>query len=111
MTQHLAVGVYGTLDEAEAAVRSLGSGLSFALLGGAEAGGDGPITGLLGWLYQLGLFKENVEKYNEAIKAGKFLVIVHGSEGAAKAGRDALAGSRAEQLDLHAPATGPPPEA
>jgi hypothetical protein len=111
MTQHLAVGVYGTLGEAEAAVRSLGSGLSFALLGGAEAGMVGPRTGVLGWLYQLGLFTENVEKYVAAIDAGKFLVIVHGSKDAAKAGRDALAGSRAEQLDLHAPATGPPPEA
>jgi hypothetical protein len=63
------------------------------------------MTGVVGWLYHLGLLKEHAEKYEQAIMAGKLLVIVHGSEDTAKAGRGALAGSRAEQLDLHALAT------
>jgi hypothetical protein len=102
MAQHSTVGVYGTLGEAEAAVRSLGTKFPFALLGGAEAGMVGPRTAVVGWLYNLGLDKEATEKYEEAIKAGKFLVIVHGSAEAAKGGRDVLAGSKAEKLELHA---------
>jgi len=102
MAQHSTVGVYGTLGEAEAAVRSLGSKFPFALLGGAEAGIGGPISAVVGWLYNLGLYKEAVETYQEAIKAGKFLVIVHGSAETAKGGREVLAGSKAEKLELHA---------
>ena len=101
MAQHSTVGVYGTLSGAEAAVRSLGTKFPFALFGGAEAGLGGPITAVVGWLYHLGLYKEAVEKYEEAIKAGKFLVIVHGSVEAAKGGHDILAGSKAEKLELH----------
>jgi len=105
MAQHSTVGVYGGLGEAEAAVRSLGGGLPFALLGGAEVGMAGPMTGVVGWLYNLGLVKEDVERYEEAIKAGKLLVVIHGSKDTAKGGHDALAGSRSERLDLHALAT------
>jgi hypothetical protein len=105
MAQHTAIGVYGGLSEAEAAVRSLGGGFPFALLGGTESGVVGPMTGVVGWLYHVGLQKEHVEKYEQAIKAGKFILIVHGSKDTAAAGRDALAKSGAERLDLHALST------
>ena len=105
MAQHSAVGVYGTLDDAASAVRSLGTELPFALLGGAEPGMVGPMTGVVGWLYQLGMAREAVEGCEQAIKAGKFVIVVHGSKDAAKGGHDALAKSGAERLDLHALAT------
>jgi hypothetical protein len=105
MAQHLAVGVYGTLNDAEAAVRAVGGGLPFALLGGAEAGIVGPIPSVAGWFFQLGLATEDVTKYDGALKAGKFLVIVHGSSDTAIRGHNALAGSRPEKLTLHAPIT------
>ena len=104
MGQYSAVGVYGTLGEAEAAVRSLGDGFPIALLGGVEAGVVGPMTSVLGWLFNLGYSREPVCQYEEAIKAGKFLVIAHGSEDTVKKARDILASSRAEQLDMHVPA-------
>lgn len=105
MAQHLAVGVYETLGEAEAAVRSLGGGFPFALLGGTEQAMVGPITGILGLLYHLGLFKEDAERYEMAVKAGKFLVIVHGSPEAVKKGHDVLAKSQTGQVKLSAPMT------
>jgi hypothetical protein len=101
MAQHSAVGVYGTLDDAASAVRSLGTELPFALLGGAEPGMVGPMTGVVGWLYQLGMAREAVEGCEQAIKAGKFVIVVHGSEEAAARGREGLAASRAEKVELH----------
>jgi hypothetical protein len=104
MAQHSTVGVYSTLDEAVAAARSLkDGGFPLALLGGVEHGVAGnPVTGVLGWLFNLGMSGEEVRKYEEAIKAGKFLVIVHGTEDTVKKARDLLAGFRPAQLDLHA---------
>ena len=172
MAEHSVVGIYKTLGEAEAAVRSLGEGgfpiqkvsiiaqhleddrrvhgyvtacdvakssatmgawvggifgmlvgaaflwvpgvgplvvagsLSSMLLGGVEGAVAGAaVTGVLGWLVGLGISKEKILKYEEAVKAGKFLVIAHGPADAVQKARAILAGSKAEQLDLHAPAT------
>ena len=103
MAQHAAVGVYGSLEAACAALRSVGGGLPFALLGGAEKGLAGPMPSVAGWLFHMGLASEAVTKYDGAIKAGKFLVVVHGNQDTATKGRESLAGSGAEQLEQHAP--------
>ncbi len=80
--------------------------LASMLLGGVEGAVAGAAaTGVLGWLIGLGISKEKILKYEEAIKGGKFLVIAHGPEDAVKKAREILGGSKAEQLDLHAPAT------
>ncbi len=171
MVEHSVVGVYKTLGEAEAAVRSLGDGgfpiqkvsiiaqnleddrrvhgyvtacdvakssavtgawlggifgllagaaflwvpgvgplvvagsLTSMLLGGIEGTVAGAAaTGVLGWLFGLGVSKEKILKYQEAVKAGKFLVIAHGPADAVKKAREILAGSKADPLDVHAPA-------
>ena len=74
MAQHSAVGVYGNLGDATAAVASLeGGGFPIALLGGVDEGPGGALTGVVGWLFYLGLNREKVFKYEEAIKAGVLL--------------------------------------
>lgn len=80
--------------------------LASVLLGGIEGAVAGAAaTGVLGWLVGLGISKDKILKCEEAIKAGKFLVIAHGPADMVKKGREILSGSRAEQLDLHATAT------
>ena len=60
-------------------------------------------SGLLGWLFGLGNSQEKILKYEEAVKAGKFLIVAHGPADAVEQAREILAGSGAEHLDLHAP--------
>jgi hypothetical protein len=170
MADNAVVGVYATLGEAEAAVRSLGDGgfpiqnvsvvaqdltddrrvhgyvtvgdvarpaagtgawvgglfgllvgaaflwvpgvgplvvagsLAAMLLGGVEGAVAGAaVSGLLGWLLGLGISREKILKYEEAVKAGKFLVVVHGPAEAIETAREILADSGAEYLDVHAP--------
>jgi hypothetical protein len=77
--------------------------LTAALAGGVEGAVAGAATsGLLGWLVGLGISREKILKYEEAVRAGKFLVIAHGSANDAEAARKILVGSKPEQLDLHA---------
>ena len=61
----------------------------------------GAVTGVVGWLFNLGLSREKVHEFEAAIKAGKYLLIVHDTEDTARKARDVLAASRAEQLDLY----------
>jgi hypothetical protein len=83
--------------------------LAAVLLGGVEGAVAGAaVSGLLGWLFSLGISREKILKYEQAVKAGKFLVIAHGSAEAVEKARDILATSRAEQVDLHAPAAAQP---
>jgi hypothetical protein len=78
--------------------------LAAVLLGGVEGAVAGAaMTGLLGWLFGLGVSREKILKYEQAVQAGKFLVIAHGPEADVERARAILAGSTAEQLDLHAP--------
>jgi hypothetical protein len=83
--------------------------LASVLLGGAEGAVAGAaVTGLLGWLIGLGISQEKALKYEEFIRAGKFLLVAHGPTEATQKARQALSGSGAEHLDLHeAPATQP----
>lgn len=72
--------------------------LASMLLGGIEGAVAGAATtGVLGWLTALGISKEKVLKYEEAVKAGKFLVIAHDPEADVKKARDILAGSKPDQ--------------
>ena len=82
--------------------------LAAVLLGGVEGAVAGAaVTGVLGWLVGLGISREKILKYEEAVKAGKFLVIAHGPADAVNKAREILKTSKAEQLDLHAPASCP----
>jgi hypothetical protein len=79
--------------------------LASALLGGLEgAVGGAAMTGLLGWLFSLGISKEHILKYEERVKAGKYLLIAHGTEADAQKAKALLEGSGAEELSLHVPA-------
>jgi hypothetical protein len=54
--------------------------LAAALLGGVQgavAGAAG--VGVLGWLASLGISKQHIVKYEESIRAGKVLLIAHGT--------------------------------
>jgi hypothetical protein len=78
--------------------------LAEALLGGVEGAVVGAATaGLLGWRVGRGIAHESLLKYEEAVRAGKFLLVVHGIPEAATEARDILAGSPAGHLDQHAP--------
>ncbi|MCA9953607.1 MAG: DUF1269 domain-containing protein [Ardenticatenaceae bacterium] len=54
--------------------------LAAALLGGAEGAVAGAAGGgLLGALFGLGVSKQQIVKYEETLKAGKFMLVAHGS--------------------------------
>src|SRR5262249_933939 len=63
---------------------------------------------LLGWLLGLGISREKILNYEEAVQAGKFLLVVRGSGEAVERAREILAGFAAERLDQHAPETAQP---
>jgi len=78
--------------------------LTSMVLGGIEgAVAGGATTGVLGWLVGLGVSSQKILKYEEDVKAGKYLVIAHGPEADTERARTILTGSKAEQLDVHAP--------
>ena len=76
--------------------------LSTALLGGVEGAVAGAaVTGVLGWLVSLGISKDHILKYEESIKAGKNVVIAHGTpEDAAKA-KKILEGPKPLEMNVH----------
>jgi hypothetical protein len=77
--------------------------LSSALLGGVEGAVAGAaVTGVFGWLASLGISKDYILKYEESVKAGKYLVIAHGSADDAKKARAILEGTRPAELNVHA---------
>lgn len=79
--------------------------LASVLLGGIEGAVAGAAAaGVLGWLMALGISKEKIIKYEQAVKAGKFLLIAHGTEEDAKKAQGILNGTKAELLEMHAPA-------
>lgn len=83
--------------------------LSAALMGGVEGAVVGAaVTGALGWLVGLGISLEHVHKYEAAIKAGKFLVLVHAPSDEARLAHEILSTSNAEHLDVHGPTAAPP---
>jgi hypothetical protein len=77
--------------------------LTAALLGGVEGAVAGAaVTGLLGWLTSLGISKEHILKYEESVKAGKYLVIAHGSADDVRKAKQILEGTRPAELNVHA---------
>jgi hypothetical protein len=76
--------------------------LAAALLGGVEgavAGAAG--AGVLGWLASLGIAKQHIVKYEETLRAGKVLVIAHGTPDEIKKAQTLLAGTGAAELTAH----------
>jgi hypothetical protein len=78
--------------------------LSSALLGGVEGAVAGAaFSGLLGWLAGLGISKQHILKYEESVKAGKYLVIAHGTPEDVKKARGILEGTKPTELNVHVP--------
>jgi len=76
--------------------------LSAALLGGVEgavvgAAGGGLLGGLIGW----GVSRKHILKYEEHLRGGKYLLLVHGSQEEVQRAHDVLRDTGATQLDLH----------
>ncbi len=71
----------------------IASGLEGAVVGGG-------LSALLGALSAIGVPKDSVLRYETAVKAGKFLVIVHGDSDAARRAHELL-GSGSSDLQLH----------
>jgi len=67
-----------------------------ALVGGVSALGAG--------LFSLGIPKDSILKYEASVKAGKFLLIAHGTAEEVQHARNILQNSGAGQIDLHQPA-------
>jgi hypothetical protein len=79
--------------------------VSAMMLGGVEGAIAGAaVSGALGWLVGLGISKEKIPRYEEAVRAGKFLLIAHASSEQITLAHKILTGSRAEHIDTHAPA-------
>jgi hypothetical protein len=71
-----------------------------ALEGAIVVGGVSALgAGLIG----LGIPKDSVVKYEESLKAGKFLLVAHGTAEEVQKARDILHTASAEQIDLHEP--------
>jgi hypothetical protein len=76
--------------------------LTAALLGGVEGAVAGAAaTGVLGWLFSLGISKDHILKYEESVKAGKYLVIAHGSADDVTKAKQILAGTNPAELNVH----------
>ena len=76
--------------------------LASVLLGGLEgAVGGAALTGLLGWLTALGISKEHILKYEEHVKAGKYLVVAHGSADDVNKAKAILEKTKPVELAVH----------
>ncbi len=74
-----------------------------ALLGGIEgavagATGGGVLGALVGW----GVSKKHVLKYEEHLRGGKYLVVVHGTHEQVENAREILRGTGPHELEIHA---------
>ena len=76
--------------------------LASALLGGMEGALFGTMAGgLFGALAGLGIGKDKVLKYHEILKAGKYLVVAHGTKEEVERAKQILAGTQASKVDVH----------
>jgi hypothetical protein len=76
-----------------------------AVVGGLEgAVVVGGLSAIGAGLYSVGIPKDSVLQYETALKAGKFLLIAHGSKDEVKRARSVLAVHKPETLDTHAQA-------
>jgi len=75
------------------------------LVGGVDGAVAGAAWGgVLGILVSVGASKEPIIKYENHVKAGKYLVIAHGSGEEVERARNILQGTAATELHLHAEA-------
>ena len=74
-----------------------------ALEGAVVVGG---LSALGAGLYSLGIPKDSVVRYETSIKAGKFVLVAHGTAEEVAKARDLLKTSGAEQIDSYQPSTG-----
>ena len=65
----------------------------------------GGLSALGAGLYSIGIPKNSVVKYETAIKAGKFVLVAHGTAAEVAKARDLLKTSGAEQIDSYEPST------
>lgn len=65
----------------------------------------GGLSALGAGLFSLGIPKDSVVKYEASIKAGKFVLIAHGTADEVAKARDILKTSGAEQIDSYKPST------
>ncbi|MCA9933701.1 MAG: DUF1269 domain-containing protein [Ardenticatenaceae bacterium] len=76
--------------------------LAAALLGGAEGAAAGAAGGgLLGALFGWGVSKQHIVKYQETLKAGKYLLVAHGSPEEVERARTILEDSEAVEANVH----------
>jgi uncharacterized membrane protein len=76
--------------------------LASGLLGGLEGALAGAaLGGILSGLSAWGISKQHILKYEEVVKAGKFLVIAHGSPEDVKKAQEVLAATGATELTPH----------
>ena len=71
-----------------------------ALEGAVVVGG---LSAIGAGLYSLGIPKNSIVQYETALKAGKFVVIAHGTPEEATHARDIISRTNPEALDEHAP--------
>jgi hypothetical protein len=76
-----------------------------ALEGAVVVGG---LSALGAGLYSLGIPKDSIVKYETTLKAGKFVLIAHGTTEEVEKARGILETSGAEQVDVHPAATEAP---
>ena len=80
--------------------------LAATLIGGLEGAAiGGGLTALVGALSAIGIPKDSVLRYETALKADKFLVIVHGDADRMKRAREALSAAGSTDVQPYAAAT------
>jgi hypothetical protein len=84
------------------AAGSIVSWIVAALEGAVVVGG---VSALGAGLFSIGVPKNSVVKYETSIKAGKFVLIAHGTPAEVAKARDLLKTSGAEQIDSYEPST------
>jgi hypothetical protein len=76
--------------------------LTSALLGGVQGAVAGAaLSGALGWLASIGISKQHIIKYEERIKAGKYLVVAHGTPEQSTQAKKILDGTKPEEVTIH----------
>lgn len=66
----------------------------------------GGLTALGGALASIGIPKDSVIRYETALKADKFILIVHGSTQEVEKAKDILIQNKAEEANMHQEITG-----
>jgi hypothetical protein len=75
---------------------------SAVVVGGLSALGAG--------LYSIGISKEKALKYESSVKAGKYLLVAHGTAEEVETARQILARTGAEEVGVHQPGQPDQPE-